>query len=466
MTDYAQHFDSAGVRDLAFSILRHEGREPDGCRWSIRDLCILFDWMHANISYESDESLFGKREFVAGPLRTFELKRGDCEDHALLYGSLCLAVGASVRLALVPEHAFLEVCLGNQSHEQMESIEDEVHRHLKDKSRALGLPGGFVVHQGKLANGWRKTAGGYERTGSRWSYWEYNFKGVGRIIERGRAVYVPVDDCLGMTYIGDIKKLDRYRASDSSKMWADVVYQYPSEDMAEAPPDIPSREDDLTIGSTLTLGRGSHSTAMRITTRLNRRTIREFGEEARFWDSNWQMTMERRDDGWYAVPNPGAPNESIVNGQRIMEATMLSSGDEIAVGRISKGLIKLPLSIHLDCEAPPMDIPSREDDFTTGSTLTLGGGSHSTAMRITTRLNRRAVREFGEEARFWDSSWQMTLERRDDGWYAVPNPKAPNESIVNGRRIMETTMLSSGDEIAVGRTSKGLIKLPLSIRLD
>ena len=60
----------------------------------------------------------------------------------------------------------------------------------------------------------------------------------------------------------------------------------------------------------------------------------------------------------------------------------------------------------------------------------------------------------------------MTLENRDDGWYVVPNNDATNETILNSKAVTSATKLSNGDELGVGRESKGIVKLPLKAALS
>ena len=97
MSDYGSYFDPDGVRDLAVSILAAKGESPDKEGWSIRDLCILQDWMHANIRYRRDIDQYDQSHFVAGPPETLKAGTGDCEDQALVFGSLCLAISRAIR---------------------------------------------------------------------------------------------------------------------------------------------------------------------------------------------------------------------------------------------------------------------------------------------------------------------------------------------------------------------------------
>ena len=71
---------------------------------------------------------------------------------------------------------------------------------------------------------------------------------------------------------------------------------------------------------------------------------RRFGEDGQYYDAN-QFTLERRDDCWIVAPNVDATNETLMNGKAITEATPLSEGDVLAVGREAKGVAKLPLQV-------------------------------------------------------------------------------------------------------------------------
>lgn len=95
-------------------------------------------------------------------------------------------------------------------------------------------------------------------------------------------------------------------------------------------------------------GPGGDSADLRLTTRLQQSSVRRFGDAARFWDNNWQATLQKRSDGWYVVPNPGAPNDTLLNGKKIVSGKKLRAGDELAVGRAAKGIVKLPLTVSFE----------------------------------------------------------------------------------------------------------------------
>ncbi len=91
-------------------------------------------------------------------------------------------------------------------------------------------------------------------------------------------------------------------------------------------------------------------------------------------------------------------------------------------------------------------------------TFTTDAGE-SVTFAIGFQLNRSwAQSVFGDDARYWDVDNQMRVERRDDGWYVVPNASAGNETLVDGVCITAPTRLEPGSVVAVGRESKGIQK--------
>ena len=93
-------FTPTEVRALVELIV---GREVAPGDWSFEDLCMINEWMHLNIEYVSDAEQYGQEEYVASPDETLRTRKGDCEDHVLLVGSFCEAIGLEVRTVLMPE---------------------------------------------------------------------------------------------------------------------------------------------------------------------------------------------------------------------------------------------------------------------------------------------------------------------------------------------------------------------------
>jgi hypothetical protein len=96
--------------------------------------------------------------------------------------------------------------------------------------------------------------------------------------------------------------------------------------------------------------------------------------------------------------------------------------------------------------------------------LLLSGDGQRLSLNINLRANQHwATKVFGEDGRLWDRHWQMEFVRRDASWYVVPNPRAVNDSLLNGGLLRGEAELKHGDIIAVGRASKNIIKTTLTV---
>jgi eukaryotic-like serine/threonine-protein kinase len=80
-------------------------------------------------------------------------------------------------------------------------------------------------------------------------------------------------------------------------------------------------------------------------------------------------------------------------------------------------------------------------------------------------LGKSIVRQFGEDAQYW-SEPQFHLFKTDHNWRVVHNNKAKNETMLNGKSVTDSASLKDGDQLAVGRESKGIVKLPLQVRIN
>ena len=86
------------------------------------------------------------------------------------------------------------------------------------------------------------------------------------------------------------------------------------------------------------------------------------------------------------------------------------------------------------------------------------------SIRIKTRLGKSNVAQFGKEAQFW-ANVQFILDKQGDGWVVAHDKNAPNDTLLNGKAVTGSQPLKDGDVLAVGRESKGIIKLPLKVRI-
>lgn len=94
--------------------------------------------------------------------------------------------------------------------------------------------------------------------------------------------------------------------------------------------------------------------------------------------------------------------------------------------------------------------------------LVLSNETGELVFGITTPVGSALCKNLGRDAGYM-SNPQFTLFRKGDAWVASPNPDATNETLLNGKIVAGETSLREGDVLAVGRESKGVVKLPLKV---
>ncbi|MGI8673304.1 MAG: serine/threonine protein kinase [Luteitalea sp.] len=108
--------------------------------------------------------------------------------------------------------------------------------------------------------------------------------------------------------------------------------------------------------------------------------------------------------------------------------------------------------------------PAAGSALTSDSIQLVASGGASLDIRIRTELGKALLGRLGADAEFWDAA-QCTVERRADGqWVVAPAPGTVNETLINGAAVTAPHPLRDGDVLAVGRSAKGVSKLPLTAR--
>jgi serine/threonine protein kinase len=83
---------------------------------------------------------------------------------------------------------------------------------------------------------------------------------------------------------------------------------------------------------------------------------------------------------------------------------------------------------------------------------------------VRTELGKLLLRQYGVDSEFWDDR-QCIVERNPARqWVVTPVAGATNETLVNGLTLTAPRPLRQGDQIAVGRQTKGIVKMPLTVR--
>lgn len=138
----------------------------------------LFEWMHANIAYKKDGENYDVDEYVATPEETLGRRSGDCEDHAILLGSLAWSRGIRGHFILAPKHAAYTFAFPGRSPEEVRIVVDDFYA---SRARAWGLqPGQFPNYQSAVARGWKSTSSGYSRVGA--SSYAFNTFDMGTVV--------------------------------------------------------------------------------------------------------------------------------------------------------------------------------------------------------------------------------------------------------------------------------------------
>jgi hypothetical protein len=77
--------------------------------YTIQDLSDVHDWVLSRIDYRSDRD--GRDEWLS-PMECLNRGEGDCEDFAILYGSIITLMGGSARVIVTRDHAFSAIYIG------------------------------------------------------------------------------------------------------------------------------------------------------------------------------------------------------------------------------------------------------------------------------------------------------------------------------------------------------------------
>ena len=94
----------------------------------------------------------------------------------------------------------------------------------------------------------------------------------------------------------------------------------------------------------------------------------------------------------------------------------------------------------------------------------LGATAKTIKANIKTDIGKYNLQDLcGEDAKYADTK-QYTLLREGDSWFVIPNPDAPNETLLNGKKIVEKTPVKPGDKLGVGREEKGIVKAVVTVK--
>jgi serine/threonine protein kinase len=114
----------------------------------------------------------------------------------------------------------------------------------------------------------------------------------------------------------------------------------------EAPPEV-TREPTARTATRLELSTAGGILKFGVRTEVGKHLCTPLGEDAKFFATT-QFVLDRDSNGfWCVLPNPAATNQTLLNGKAVVTAMKLRDGDVVAVGSQAKGIIKLPMTVHL-----------------------------------------------------------------------------------------------------------------------
>lgn len=114
--------------------------------------------------------------------------------------------------------------------------------------------------------------------------------------------------------------------------------------------------------------------------------------------------------------------------------------------------------------AAPPRAPSAAPAASTGALELVGESGDVLRCSIRTTVGRHLCAALGPDSQYCDEL-QFTVIPSPSGWQVSPNPGARNETLLNGKAIDGITPLRDGDVLAVGREARGVVKLPMRVKL-
>lgn len=159
--------------------------------------------------------------------------------------------------------------------------------------------------------------------------------------------------------------------------------------------------------------------------------------EFTYFDPVWQCFFSFENKKWFCTPNPKAPNETIINKNKLTQKMELKEGYLFAVGRESKQEFKSETEIS----------------FVSYPTVTFQDKKITVNKKLTISNTPFWQSFFKEEFKFISPN-QHSIILEKDGWYVVPHKPVKNDSILNGSLLISKTKLKHGDHLSLGNLQK------------
>jgi serine/threonine protein kinase len=95
------------------------------------------------------------------------------------------------------------------------------------------------------------------------------------------------------------------------------------------------------------------------------------------------------------------------------------------------------------------------------------GDGKALTCSIRTDVGKHVCSGLGDDAKYMHDTMQFTLvpDQEAGSWMLHPNAGAKNQTILNGKAVSAPVRLNPGDVVGVGNEAKGIVKLPLTVRI-
>lgn len=112
----------------------------------------------------------------------------------------------------------------------------------------------------------------------------------------------------------------------------------------------------------------------------------------------------------------------------------------------------------------PETPPKVEPPTPSSKSIQLVGPLTTIIANINTRIGKQALKNLCGDDSMYSADVQYTIVREGDSWFIDPTSGTTNETLLNGKKIVEKTPLKPGDQIGIGREAKGVVKAIVTVQ--
>lgn len=175
-----------------------------------------------------------------------------------------------------------------------------------------------------------------------------------------------------------------------------------------------------------------------------------YKDSVKYVASEGQFEFIKEGDNWFLIPNPKAPNETIINEKVVVGKTSVNNGDVISIGRVAKAKYFCKTTVWVCVKNTFLEVGYQNI------------GVYPEMMFTNSNFWKDI---FGEDCRFISLNQYTLVQNRPEGSWSINALKnVQNQTLLNGKAIQGIHLLQDGDKISVGNESKGIQKCVIIFR--